>query len=296
MCSRRMSTTRGGRSWPMPGTATKRAPGMRRAVSCAAGDGHQRIGIAVQHQRGHWQCAPARLRGRCRRRWPASGARCPPAGSARRSPRVMRSAQHLLVLRIGRAGDQANEAQAVRHQRRLGAAGRTPHERGRHVGPRPRQIARAARTHDADQAGACAAGAAGGQALRDHAAHRGADHVGAPDAQRIEHAQRVVRHVLQGVGASAPAGRCAAARSARSGCRCRPRRSPGSGRCRGCRGARPGSRHRPATARSPSGQAMSCMPRPMMSSTTGRPSPPRVFDLDLDAVGLIFMSLPNGLR
>ena len=112
-----------------------------------------------------------------------------------------------------------------------------------------------------------------------------ADHVGALDAQRVEHAERVVRHVLQACRRSAPAGRCAAARSARSGCRLPASSKPW---------LRPMSRLSWRTTRKPastsactksSGQAISCMPRPMISSTTGRALAAAVLDLDLDAVG-----------
>jgi len=40
-----------------------------------------------------------------------------------------------------------------------------------------------------------------GHALRDHSAHRGTTHVSLRDAERVEHADRVVGHVGQAVGA-----------------------------------------------------------------------------------------------
>ena len=42
-----------------------------------------------------------------------------------------------------------------------------------------------------------------GQGLGDHAAHRGADHVGAVEAEGVEQARGVVGHVVQGVGRAA---------------------------------------------------------------------------------------------
>ena len=44
-------------------------------------------------------------------------------------------------------------------------------------------------------------GVAHGEELRDHAAHRRADHVGRTDAGRIEHGHRVVGHLVEGVAA-----------------------------------------------------------------------------------------------
>ncbi len=58
---------------------------------------------------------------------------------------------------------------------------------------------RAAGTHDAGEAER-ALRRSEGQALRDHAAHGGADDVGLGNAQRVQHAERIVGHVLHAVG------------------------------------------------------------------------------------------------
>ena len=93
VCSR-ISTTGGGRSWPMPGMATKRAPGMRCAESRPQAIGTSGVGLAVQHQRRAGDARQQFGAVAGRRRSPASAAPRRPAGrrgasiaaSARRPP------------------------------------------------------------------------------------------------------------------------------------------------------------------------------------------------------------------
>ena len=95
------------------------------------------------------------------------------------------------------AADQAKQAhRALPHALRIA---RAREQDALHLGRGPGQTARAAGAHDAGQRQQ-PLGRGQRHALRDHAAHAGTDHVRLPHAQRVEHAQRVLRHLAQRVG------------------------------------------------------------------------------------------------
>ena len=174
VCSR-ISTTCGGRSWPMPGIGDERAPAMRRAVSCpqamgtsgsaspcstSAGLGCARDGraVAVGGDRRHLAHQAGRPVGSAHgAREPFAQPRCRPAdrpGSAisRTKPRLC-------------ATSAASSRAGGRRIRAAATSGRGPGK------PRaPLELMMLTRL-------ATRSGARGGQALGDHAAHRGADHV-----------------------------------------------------------------------------------------------------------------------
>jgi hypothetical protein len=188
----------------------------------AAGRGPCRERRRTANRECAWRCPRRRRWARAHRRrraapaW-ATGCAASTCGSlvvgadgqhlAHQAGRMVRAAhaegealgQRLVGLRIGRALDEPQQPDAVRDQLGLAAAERAAHEHGRHFAARAGQAARAARTHDAHEAGG-ALRRGGGQALGDHAAHRRAYYVRPCDAQRVEHAERVERHVLQRVG------------------------------------------------------------------------------------------------
>ncbi|MDV7398572.1 hypothetical protein RZS08_44620, partial [Arthrospira platensis SPKY1] len=80
-------------------------------------------------------------------------------------------------------------------------AHRARHQHALHMPRRLRQVSRAAAGHHQRQAGHTRR-RLHGHVLRNHAAHGGTAHVSPGNAQCIEHAQGVLGHVTQRVGAA----------------------------------------------------------------------------------------------
>ena len=112
--------------------------------------------------------------------------------------------------------------------------------------------------------------------LGDHAAHRGADDMGALDAERVHESDSVVGHVVQGVGNVGPVSRPSLPPSARG----RPAAAgPEDGstcRCRGCRTCTTRNPFAASPWHSASGQKMSWAAKPMMRRMSGSPSRPKL--------------------
>ena len=197
------STTCGGRSWPMPGMATKRAPGMRRAVSSPQAIGTSGSASPCSTSVGDLMRGSIVGAARCRRRWPASAAPRRPGGRRGACRARTRSRQ-----RLRRPADRPGcaislqQPHAVRRparpRSRLGGPAQQRAQRRRGRGPgRPRAPLELMMLVEAEHA-RCGAASATRCAIMPP--------IEAPttwarcDAQRVEHAERVVGHVLQRVG------------------------------------------------------------------------------------------------
>ena len=164
-----------------------------------AGVGHQRVGQAVQHQGGRLHAG---------QRLGAAGVGGDGHHLAHGALRRIRTAvqpgadalayQVLFHGEIG-AANGAQQAHIVAQHGFAVTAFGAGHHHAQHLGLGAGKAAGAAAAHDAGQA-QCALGGRDGHVLGNHAAHRRPDDVGALYAQGVQHAEGVLRHVVQGVG------------------------------------------------------------------------------------------------
>ena len=248
----------------MPGMVSSRAPGIGAGGGRAAGRVHHPVAVAVDHQRRRGDRRAARGSGR--RSGGSRRAGGPsPADDGSRSQRD-----------AGQLADRTPRRTGSRASRCAGTCAR----RGRPPRSRVARRARPAISRQVDSAGRPDPARAGGRhdrgqraypvrgqcrdGLRDHAAHRDADEVGA----RRRRARRAARRCRR----PGRRGRTAPAMPAPQQDR-RPRRRPeaagaSTGRRRGCRTGSPGSRARAScVAERRSGQLCSCWPSPATSTS-----------------------------
>jgi hypothetical protein len=179
-----------GRSWPMPGTKSGRAPPRTRDAatrSCPAATGISgsaspwitRVGAVMRRSSGCGRRRPPR---------PRSGAPCPPGRQARAAPWPAGAAQAARLGRVGRAADHAQHAAGAPPPPRV--ACRRARQQRRAPQARLRQVARAGGGHHQRQALRTRCGCAppgAGRSCRPSRRRRCAH----AQAQRVQHAQRI---------------------------------------------------------------------------------------------------------